>query len=145
MIDFTTPDHPDLFKQLVQDSLRGLRGMERVAKITLACALASWRGERQESHHVLLQATNGVAKSTLAENVNRALLGPELVKHYEANREPVALRRVQGNPELMPSDLVGGDMLGDGRKLVFKHGPLTADDPPTFLVMAGEIKPTGPR
>src|SRR5260370_8960199 len=104
MIDFTTPDHPDLFKQLVQDSLRGLRGMERVAKITLACALASWRGERQESHHVLLQATNGVAKSTLAENVNRALLGPQLVRHYDANADRVALRRLQDSPPLLPHD-----------------------------------------
>lgn len=145
MLNFTTADHPDLFKQLVHDSLHGLRGMERVAKITLACALAKWRGQRQESHHVLLQATNGVAKSTLAENVNRALLGPELVKHYESNGERVALRRVQGNPELMPSDLVGGDMLGGGKQLVFKHGPLTAPDPPTFLVMADEINRTGPR
>jgi MoxR-like ATPase len=142
---FQTNDHPELFAELAHDATRGLRGMERIAKLALACFFAKWRAERQESHHCLLQAINGTAKGCLAENTNKALLGRDLVRFYNNTGLRVPLRRVQGNPELMPSDLVGADLLGDGKKLVFVPGPLTAEFPPTFQVLADEINRTSPR
>ena len=144
-LDFNTTDHPALFGEIANDSLGALKGMERVVKLTLLCFFAQWRDEPQEAHHVLLQATNGVAKSLLAANVNRALLGKELVKCYEDAGLRVPRRRVQGNPELMPSDLVGADLPAAGKTLAFVRGPLTADWPPSFMVLADEINRTGPR
>lgn len=126
VLDFNTLDHPPLFGAIAAESLGHLKGMERIVKLTLLCFFAKWRGERQEAHHVLLQATNGVAKSTLSENVNRALLGPKLVQCYEEAGHRVPLRRVQGNNELMMSDLVGADLPAAGKTLAFVPGPLTA-------------------
>ncbi len=64
--------------------------------------------------HVLVQGVPGLGKTLLAKTLARALGGE--------------FKRVQGTPDLMPSDIIGVHVSDDSkREFVFRPGPLFAD------------------
>src|SRR3569833_3150250 len=77
--------------------------------------------------HVLVQGVPGLGKTLLAKPLARALGGEN--------------KRVQGTPDLMPSDIIGVHVFDDAqRKFVFRPGPLFAD-----VVLVDEINRAGPK
>src|SRR5690606_2433193 len=77
--------------------------------------------------HVLLEGPPGLGKTLLSNTFVRALGG--------------VFKRVQGTPDLMPTDLTGVHVFnGDTRRFEFREGPLFAD-----VVLVDEINRAGPK
>jgi MoxR-like ATPase len=96
-------------------------GQDRVVELTLATILAGG--------HALLIGAPGLAKTKLVETTARAL--------------GLDWGRVQFTPDLMPSDILGSEILDDsaeGRSFRFVKGPIF-----TSLLMADEINRASPR
>jgi MoxR-like ATPase len=97
-------------------------GQERVVELVLSTILAGG--------HALLIGAPGLAKTKLVETTARAL--------------GLDWGRVQFTPDLMPSDILGSEILdetgGGGRAFRFVKGPIF-----TSLLMADEINRASPR
>jgi MoxR-like ATPase len=96
-------------------------GQERVIELTLATILGGG--------HALLIGAPGLAKTKLVETTARAL--------------GLDWGRVQFTPDLMPSDILGSEILDEsasGRSFRFVKGPIF-----TSLLMADEINRASPR
>jgi MoxR-like ATPase len=96
-------------------------GQSEVVDLTLAAILSGG--------HALLTGVPGLGKTRLVETLG-VVLG-------------LATRRVQFTPDLMPSDILGSEVLDDGpegRKFRFIPGPIF-----TELLMADEINRASPR
>jgi MoxR-like ATPase len=77
--------------------------------------------------HVLVQGVPGLGKTLLAKTLARSLGGE--------------FKRVQGTPDLMPSDIIGVHVYDESkREFVFRPGPLFAD-----VVLVDEINRAGPK
>jgi len=77
--------------------------------------------------HVLVQGVPGLGKTLLAKTLARVLGGE--------------FKRIQGTPDLMPSDIIGVHMYDESqRKFVFRRGPIFAD-----VVLVDEINRAGPK
>jgi MoxR-like ATPase len=96
---------------------RVVRGNPDAVRHTLAAILAGG--------HVLLEDVPGVGKTTLARAIARAL--------------GCSFSRVQFTADLLPSDVIGVQVL-DGGTLRFKRGPLFA-----HMVLADEINRASPK
>ena len=97
-------------------------GQERVVELALAAVLAGG--------HALLIGAPGLAKTRLVEAMGTAL--------------GLANQRIQFTPDLMPSDIIGSEVLdesaGGQRTFRFLKGPIF-----TQLLMADEINRASPR
>ncbi|MGV6873321.1 AAA family ATPase [Pseudochelatococcus sp. B33] len=97
-------------------------GQERVVELALVTVLAGGHG--------LLVGVPGLAKTRLVETMG-AVLG-------------LASQRIQFTPDLMPSDILGTEILDESatgqRSFRFVHGPIF-----TQLLMADEINRASPR
>jgi MoxR-like ATPase len=77
--------------------------------------------------HVLVQGVPGLGKTLLAKTLARTLGGE--------------FKRIQGTPDLMPSDIIGVHVFDEAqRAFVFRPGPLFAD-----VVLMDEINRAGPK
>ena len=76
--------------------------------------------------HCLLIGVPGLAKTLLVNTISSAL--------------GVGFNRIQFTPDLMPSDIVGSEILDDTRNFKFIQGPLF-----TNIVLADEINRTPPK
>src|SRR5579862_1078903 len=77
--------------------------------------------------HVLVQGVPGLGKTLLAKTLSRAMGGE--------------FKRIQGTPDLMPSDIIGVHVYDESqRTFVFRPGPLFAD-----VVLVDEINRAGPK
>jgi MoxR-like ATPase len=77
--------------------------------------------------HVLVQGVPGLGKTLLAKSLAKALGGE--------------FKRIQGTPDLMPSDIIGVHVYDESkREFIFRPGPLFAD-----VVLVDEINRTGPK
>ncbi|MBK8228158.1 MAG: MoxR family ATPase [Flavobacteriales bacterium] len=76
--------------------------------------------------HCLLVGVPGLAKTLLVNTVARAL--------------GLTFNRIQFTPDLMPSDIIGSEILGEDRHFRFIKGPLFAN-----IVLADEINRTPPK
>lgn len=77
--------------------------------------------------HVLVQGVPGLGKTLLAKTLARCLGGE--------------FKRIQGTPDLMPSDIIGVHVFDEARRgFVFRQGPLFAD-----VVLVDEINRAGPK
>ncbi|MGH8285024.1 MAG: AAA family ATPase [Steroidobacteraceae bacterium] len=77
--------------------------------------------------HVLVQGVPGLGKTLLAKTLARVLGGE--------------FKRIQGTPDLMPSDIIGVHVFDEAqRRFVFRRGPVFAD-----VVLVDEINRAGPK
>ncbi|MGB8328254.1 MAG: AAA family ATPase, partial [Steroidobacteraceae bacterium] len=77
--------------------------------------------------HVLAQGAPGLGKTLLAKTLARVLGGE--------------FKRIQGTPDLMPSDIIGVHVYDERERLfVFRPGPVFAD-----VVLVDEINRAGPK
>ncbi|MEP7246571.1 MAG: AAA family ATPase, partial [Gammaproteobacteria bacterium] len=77
--------------------------------------------------HVLVQGVPGLGKTLLAKTLAHALGGE--------------FKRIQGTPDLMPSDIIGVHVYEDAKRdFAFRPGPLFAD-----VVLVDEINRAGPK
>ncbi len=76
--------------------------------------------------HALLVGVPGLAKTLLVNSIAEAL--------------GLSFNRIQFTPDLMPSDIVGSEILNEDRKFTFVKGPLFAN-----IVLADEINRTPPK
>ncbi len=76
--------------------------------------------------HCLLVGVPGLAKTLLVQTIAQSL--------------GLKFNRIQFTPDLMPSDIIGSEILDDNRNFVFKKGPLFAN-----IVLADEINRTPPK
>ena len=76
--------------------------------------------------HCLLVGVPGLAKTLLVQTIAEAL--------------GLDFKRIQFTPDLMPSDIVGAEILDENRQFRFKKGPLFAN-----IILADEINRTPPK
>ncbi len=76
--------------------------------------------------HALLVGVPGLAKTLLVNSISQAL--------------GLSFSRIQFTPDLMPSDIVGSEILDENRKFTFVKGPLFAN-----IILADEINRTPPK
>ncbi|MDG1381737.1 MAG: AAA family ATPase, partial [Flavobacteriales bacterium] len=76
--------------------------------------------------HCLLVGVPGLAKTLLVNTIAEAL--------------GLSFNRIQFTPDLMPSDIIGSEILDDQRRFQFNKGPLFAN-----IVLADEINRTPPK
>ncbi len=114
---FEEPVEP--FSTIISEVCKICIGYEHVAKLVLACLLAEG--------HVLLLGPWGVGKTTFAKNFAKAIGG--------------TFRRIQGTPDLLPSDILGCYVYDQQkREFVLKKGPIF-----TNILMMDEINRLSPR
>ncbi len=131
MADTTTRPEPvvadaeaatEALAQVKAEIGRAIFGQERVIELALAAVLAGG--------HALLIGAPGLAKTRLVEAMGTAL--------------GLANQRIQFTPDLMPSDILGSEVLdetpGGQRSFRFLKGPVF-----TQLLMADEINRASPR
>ncbi|MCX6256320.1 MAG: AAA family ATPase [Bacteroidia bacterium] len=76
--------------------------------------------------HCLLVGVPGLAKTLLVNTIAHAL--------------GLTYKRIQFTPDLMPSDIIGTEILGENRQFKFVKGPLFAN-----IILADEINRTPPK
>lgn len=76
--------------------------------------------------HSLLVGVPGLAKTLLVSTIAEVL--------------DLDFKRIQFTPDLMPSDIVGSEILGEDRKFKFNNGPIFSN-----IVLADEINRTPPK
>ena len=76
--------------------------------------------------HCLLVGVPGLAKTLLVQTISQSL--------------GLEFSRIQFTPDLMPSDIVGSEILNDKRQFSFIKGPLFAN-----IILADEINRTPPK
>lgn len=76
--------------------------------------------------HCLLVGVPGLAKTLLVNTISQAL--------------GLTFNRIQFTPDLMPSDIIGSEILGEDRHFKFVKGPLFAN-----IILADEINRTPPK
>ncbi len=76
--------------------------------------------------HTLLVGVPGLAKTLLVKTISEAL--------------DLSFKRIQFTPDLMPSDIVGAEILNEQRQFQFIKGPVFAN-----IILADEINRTPPK
>jgi MoxR-like ATPase len=76
--------------------------------------------------HCLLVGVPGLAKTLLVQTVSKVL--------------DLSFNRIQFTPDLMPSDIIGSEILGEDRHFKFIRGPVFAN-----IILADEINRTPPK
>ncbi|MFM7769318.1 MAG: AAA family ATPase, partial [Bacteroidota bacterium] len=76
--------------------------------------------------HCLLVGVPGLAKTLLVNTVSRVL--------------GLSFNRIQFTPDLMPSDIIGSEILDESRQFKFVKGPLFSN-----IILADEINRTPPK
>ncbi|MEO6901951.1 MAG: MoxR family ATPase [Bacteroidia bacterium] len=106
------------YKELTKEISKVIVGQEEVVKDVLISIFSNG--------HCLLVGVPGLAK-TLLVNTIAEVLG-------------LTYNRIQFTPDLMPSDIIGAEILGEDRNFKFIKGPLFAN-----IILADEINRTPPK
>lgn len=106
------------YKQLHDEVSKVVIGQEDVVKEVLISIFSKG--------HCLLVGVPGLAKTLLVNTISQVL-----GLHYN---------RIQFTPDLMPSDIVGSEILDDTKKFKFIKGPIFAN-----FILADEINRTPPK
>jgi MoxR-like ATPase len=106
------------FKQLKAEVNKVIIGQDAVVDDVLIAIFS--RG------HCLLVGVPGLAKTLLVNTVARSL--------------GLSFNRIQFTPDLMPSDIIGSEILDQDRQFKFIQGPLFAN-----IILADEINRTPPK
>ena len=106
------------YNSLTSEIGKVIIGQHEVVEDVLICIFS--RG------HCLLVGVPGLAKTLLVNTIARAL--------------GLQYSRIQFTPDLMPSDIIGTEILDESRKFSFIKGPLFAN-----IILADEINRTPPK
>ncbi|MBI4946694.1 MAG: AAA family ATPase [Bacteroidetes bacterium] len=106
------------YKLLTAEIGKVIIGQHEVVQDVLICILS--RG------HCLLVGVPGLAKTLLVNTISRVL--------------GLQYNRIQFTPDLMPSDIIGTELLDENRHFHFVKGPLFAN-----IILADEINRTPPK
>lgn len=103
-----------------------IRGKETQIELVITCLLAGG--------HILMEDNPGTGKTVLARTLAQAISGTK-------GGEPVAFKRVQFTPDLLPMDLIGTYIFDDkSSEFIFKKGPLFCN-----ILLADEINRASPK
>jgi MoxR-like ATPase len=106
------------YKELCKEIGKVIVGQEKILEDVLISIFG--RG------HCLLIGVPGLAKTLLVNTISQTL--------------GLAYNRIQFTPDLMPSDILGTDILDENRSFRFIKGPLFAN-----IILADEINRTPPK
>ncbi len=106
------------YKELKEEIHKVIVGQDEVVKNVLMSIFSNG--------HSLLVGVPGLAKTLLVNTISDAL--------------GLSFNRIQFTPDLMPSDIIGSEILDESRKFKFIKGPLFAN-----IVLADEINRTPPK
>ncbi len=108
----------DKYKLLTSEIGKIIIGQNEVVEDVLICILSKG--------HCLLVGVPGLAKTLLVNTISRTL--------------GLQYSRIQFTPDLMPSDIIGTEILDENRHFKFVKGPLFAN-----IILADEINRTPPK
>lgn len=108
----------DKYKQLTGQISKVIVGQDDVVKDVLICIFSKG--------HALLVGVPGLAKTLLVNTIARSL--------------GLTYSRIQFTPDLMPSDILGTEILDENRRFRFLKGPIFAN-----IILADEINRTPPK
>ena len=106
------------YNELKSEIAKVIVGQDEIIKNTLISVFSQG--------HVLLVGVPGLAKTLLISTIGEAL--------------GLSFSRIQFTPDLMPSDIIGTEILDENRKFKFIKGPVFAN-----IVLADEINRTPPK
>jgi MoxR-like ATPase len=106
------------YKTLREEIAKVIVGQEEIINQILISSLSSG--------HCLLVGVPGLAKTLLVNTIAKTL--------------GLTYKRIQFTPDLMPSDIIGSEILNTNRELEFIKGPLFAN-----ILLADEINRTPPK
>jgi MoxR-like ATPase len=106
------------FNKLLNEIKKIIIGQDDIVKDTLISIFSGG--------HCLLVGVPGLAKTLLVNTISDAL--------------GLNYKRIQFTPDLMPSDIIGAEVLDDNRNFKFVKGPLFAN-----IILADEINRTPPK
>ncbi|MCB0506664.1 MAG: MoxR family ATPase [Bacteroidetes bacterium] len=106
------------YKQLKSEINKVIIGQDEVIKYVLLSIFCD--------SHSLLVGVPGLAKTLLVKTVSDVL-------HLN-------FKRIQFTPDLMPSDIIGAEILNENRQFQFNKGPIFAN-----IILADEINRTPPK
>ncbi|MCD6659048.1 MAG: AAA family ATPase [Lentimicrobium sp.] len=106
------------YRQLTREIGKVIVGQDDVVKDVLICIFSKG--------HALLVGVPGLAKTLLVNTISRSL--------------GLSYSRIQFTPDLMPSDIIGTEILDENRKFRFLKGPVFAN-----IILADEINRTPPK
>jgi len=106
------------FQRLKQEIGKKIIGQEQVVEAVIISLFSNG--------HSLLVGVPGLAKTLLVSTISEVL--------------DLDFKRIQFTPDLMPSDIMGSEVLGDDRQFKFNKGPVFAN-----IVLADEINRTPPK
>lgn len=106
------------YKQVSAEIGKVIVGQEEVLKFVLISIFSNG--------HCLLVGVPGLAKTLLVQTVAQVL--------------DLDFKRIQFTPDLMPSDIIGSEILGEDRNFKFIPGPVFAN-----IILADEINRTPPK
>jgi MoxR-like ATPase len=108
----------DDYKRIVAEIGKVIVGQDDVVKSVLISIFSNG--------HCLLVGVPGLAKTLLVQTVSQVL--------------DLDFSRIQFTPDLMPSDIIGSEILGEDRNFKFIRGPVFAN-----IILADEINRTPPK
>jgi MoxR-like ATPase len=106
------------YEQITTEISKVIIGQEEVVKFVLISIFSNG--------HCLLVGVPGLAKTLLVQTVAQVL--------------DLDFKRIQFTPDLMPSDIIGSEILGEDRNFKFIPGPVFAN-----IILADEINRTPPK
>jgi MoxR-like ATPase len=106
------------YKELRTEISKVIVGQDEIVKNTLISIFSQG--------HVLLVGVPGLAKTLLVNTIGKVL--------------GLDFSRIQFTPDLMPSDIIGTEILDESRKFKFIKGPVFAN-----IILADEINRTPPK
>ncbi len=106
------------YTQTKQEIAKVIVGQDEVVKAVLIAIFSNG--------HCLLVGVPGLAKTLLVQTVARVL--------------DLSFNRIQFTPDLMPSDIIGSEILGEDRHFKFVKGPVFSN-----IILADEINRTPPK
>ncbi|MFC2096960.1 AAA family ATPase [Bacteroidota bacterium] len=108
----------EAYNKLTAEVKKSIFGQDEILKEVLISVFS--RG------HCLLVGVPGLAKTLLVNTLSQAL--------------GLKYKRIQFTPDLMPSDIIGTEILGTNREFRFNKGPVFAN-----IILADEINRTPPK
>ncbi len=107
-----------IYKEVSTEIKKVIIGQDDIIKAVLIAVFSNG--------HCLLVGVPGLAKTLLVQTIANAL--------------DMSFSRIQFTPDLMPSDIIGSEILGEDRHFKFIKGPVFAN-----IVLADEINRTPPK